>query len=358
MKILPKDLQLRAMQDKAWDDYPNAPTLKECALRRIRDTQHLRLAYGGRATLVASMENDDDDDIKAEVLALPGTATEEQVMAMERKRFQRRQVKKRPGPTRTPQKTNTANASSQRKPRCGNCLEEGHATKDCKKLRVPAKDRPCFNCGERGHTALYGPKPKKGIAGKASNTIEEAEEELVCLATAYSGGCTQSGRHNADGAGSNEDFKLVQSRRGSRLHHRTSTNNRGPMTLLDFVDENKYAHLREEESTEIVSTSVLSSDVITSPADDKDHKPRRHSGGSGQWSESSVGAFPFGKRRSSEAHGGSIGSNMPINLGLSTSSYVVFPMLDKVVRTSSPWRSQWRKKGVAKPQRATGRGLL
>ena len=45
--------------------------------------------------------------------------------------------------------------------RCLNCGKEGHRTSECRRLTVPASERPCFNCGEKGHIAANCPKPKK-----------------------------------------------------------------------------------------------------------------------------------------------------------------------------------------------------
>ena len=56
--------------------------LKEWALRRIRDTQHLRPGQGMRAALIAPLEEDDDEDIKAETMALPEEATANQTLTI------------------------------------------------------------------------------------------------------------------------------------------------------------------------------------------------------------------------------------------------------------------------------------
>ena len=36
---------------------------------------------------------------------------------------------------------------------CPNCLEKGHTRQECLEAKADLKDRKCFICGEKGHTA-------------------------------------------------------------------------------------------------------------------------------------------------------------------------------------------------------------
>ena len=96
MKILPLSLQERALSEKSWEDYPTVAPLKEWVLRKVRDTQHLRTSGNPfKVALVDPTEDDDDEDTKKEVQELSEAASAEEVLALDRKRFARRNQKKK-----------------------------------------------------------------------------------------------------------------------------------------------------------------------------------------------------------------------------------------------------------------------
>ena len=60
---------------------------KGWALRKVRDTQHLRAAgqHPFKVALVASLDDKDEEDIKNEIQALADDATAEEILALDGK---------------------------------------------------------------------------------------------------------------------------------------------------------------------------------------------------------------------------------------------------------------------------------
>ena len=153
MRMLPYVIQEKAIYDG--QKFANPHELKKWVFLRLRDASTWKaLGQESRAMLLESPP-DTDESLDAAVLALGPDASDEELLAL----MKRRPRADRPARKRTP-------TQPDRPVICYNCGDKDHSGPDCPKPKVDVKDRKCFTCGEAGHRAFHCPK-KKGLAAKS-----------------------------------------------------------------------------------------------------------------------------------------------------------------------------------------------
>ncbi len=217
MRLMPTDIQEKALWDK--EEFGSVHELKEWANKKVRATRHLHpKGSGAKMKLVASLDEEDDDETRAEVTALGDDATEMEVAAVERRRAQRRVVRGRArpgGPAPSAQKFKGELT-------CPNCLEKGHAASACPKPKVPVSERKCFLCGKPGHSAWRCPSKQQA---KPTKLLEGGSDEAAHICCVVDGFATPK--------------KTAQIRQiGARAL--------GPIPLSEFVTYNSFAALSQE----------------------------------------------------------------------------------------------------------------
>ena len=113
--------------------------LKDWVLDQIRQTQHLP---GKRAMMLELLDDEDDDETRAEVLALSEDATDAQINAVQNRRFVRRNAQGRS--SKGGGKKGGHSKGDGKQSRCANCLSTDHISRDCQKPKLDIKDQPCF----------------------------------------------------------------------------------------------------------------------------------------------------------------------------------------------------------------------
>ena len=227
-------LLLKATEPGLYEAFKHHIRTKVAFILHCRgDTGAHSLEHGGYEQNAGQLQQDD-----AELLQLSQLTPElrEEILAV---------VKRSKGGTGNFQRRAGGEAATeqQRPPKCANC-GEAHATSNCRKPRLEASKRLCFNCGEAGHMSRNCKKPKSVKLLENNSPVH-----VMCLTC---GPETDS-----------EGFTRV----GKPKIPRPAGTSMGEIIARAFdmkKQENKYAALRDEANEDETNESLL--------IDDKDLK--------------------------------------------------------------------------------------
>ena len=190
-RMLPNEIQRKV----CWDhrDAFNTPyELRGWVLNLARSTRHLdaKSAPSRIVVLVGSLDELDDEETRAEVLALTEQSSDADINAVvQRRGFKRNSTTRRPGgQPGNQQPPRESRLPENLRDTCPNCLKKGHTAQQCPEKQVARDQRKCFLCKETGHTSRNCPKAASkgrvaqvsdGTAAPAPSTA--APPRVLCL---------------------------------------------------------------------------------------------------------------------------------------------------------------------------------
>lgn len=166
LRTLPADIRHKAIFVHMDDLHADPDRLKRLVKETVKLSQILNT--GGINHLGSDNEEEYDEDLNELLSLMDDEASEEELLAVVRRAWQKRSKGKGQGKGEGKGKSNTRIPSSER--RCAKCGQLGHSASTCPKPAVDAKDRACFKCGKKGHRAAE-------CRSGAAKSLESQEEE-------------------------------------------------------------------------------------------------------------------------------------------------------------------------------------
>ena len=248
-KMLPMEVQKKVLWDHP-HQFATTYDLLEWVLDLARSTRHLdsRSSPSRLADLVGSLDEEDDDETRAEVLALGEHASDAEINAVVQRRSFKRNYKRRPPGQ---QQTSVSKVPDHLRGTCANCLEKGHSARECTKAKVPGDQRRCFICKQIGHFSWKCPKAEsKGKVAQVTAGADvrqpptTAPPRILCV--------------DCDG--------FVPAQRTVRVPT-TVPKPVGARTLAAFVTPNKFAGLSQAERKQRWRNYTTTQETATTATD-------------------------------------------------------------------------------------------